>query len=411
MSRWLGQNISLILVSFVLAFFFWAIATESNDPTREGPFPASIPVETEGLGEDKMAYGIQGSRVRVELRAPESVWASLEADDLRAYIDLSEVSTGTLTLPIQVEAQASPVQLLKVTPAEATLSVEFIAEKELTVTVKSEGTPVFGYRAETPEVLPQTVRVRGPASLVEKVTQAQVTVSLDGQLSDAKTDLSPVLLDESGNLVPNVEVIPKTVTVHVPIWQSEYVRNLAVILSLVGQPSPGYRVAGVTYTPQVVTVYGRRDLVESAPAYLRTTIIKLDGMTQSLTTTVGLQMPAGLYVISQPRSVVTASLSIEVIQSGLNLEVRPVIYGLSQSMTATVEIETVALILSGPLAVMEELNIDDVQILLDVTGMLPGEYTIIPDVTVPNEVTIESIIPEAISVTIERAVSVEQPFR
>jgi len=66
MSRWLRQNISLILVSFVLAFFFWAIATESNDPTREGPFPASIPVETEGLGEDKMAYGIQGSRVRVE---------------------------------------------------------------------------------------------------------------------------------------------------------------------------------------------------------------------------------------------------------------------------------------------------------------------------------------------------------
>ena len=76
-------------------------------------------------------------------------------------------------------------------------------------------------------------------------------------------------------------------------------------------------------------------------------------MTQSLTTTVGLQMPSGLYVISHPRSVVTASLRIEVIQSGLNLEVEPVIQGLSTGMTASVEIEKVVLILSGPLAVME----------------------------------------------------------
>ena len=53
---------------------------------------------------------------------------------------------------------------------------------------------------------------------------------------------------------------------------------------------------------------------------------------------------------------------------------------------------------------------DDVQVLLDVTGLQPGEYTVIPDVTVPNEVMIESLIPEAISVTIERNVSTEPPF-
>ena len=121
-------------------------------------------------------------------------------------------------------------------------------------------------------------------------------------------------------------------------------------------------------------------------------------------------MPSGLYVISHPRSVVTASLNIEVIQSGLNLEVAPVIHGLSEAMTASVEIEQVVLILSGPLALMDGLKIDDVQVFLDVTGLAPGEYAIIPDVTVPNGVTIESLIPEAISVTIERTVSTEPPF-
>lgn len=410
MSRWLGKNIGLILISLLLALFFWAVATESGDPTQEGQFPTSIPIETVGLGDDKMAYDIESDRVRVGLKAPKSVWDSMTIDDLHAYIDLTGVATGTLTLPIQFDARVSPIQLRDMVPKETTLTVEFIAEKELTVTVKSVGTPVFGYRAEAPEILPQTVRVRGPASLVEKVTQAQVSVAVGEQLSDVQSDLTPELLDVNEEPVPNVNVIPKTVTVNVPIWQSDYVRDIAVTLAIVGQPEPGYRVAGIVYDPQVVTVYGRSDILESAPGYLRTQIINLEGMTQSLTTTVGLQMPSGLYVISKPRPVVTASLRIEVIQSGLNLEVKPEIQGLSTGMTASVDIENVVLILSGPLAVMEKVKVDDVQVLLDITGLLPGEYSIIPDVTVPNEVTIESILPEAISVTIERNVTTEPPF-
>lgn len=409
MRRWMGQNISLILLSLVFAFFFWAVATETNDPTKAG-FRMTIPLEVIGLDEEKVAYGLNAEQVRVELRAPESVWLPMKADDLRAYVDVSDVATGTLTLPIKFESRVRPVQLQRLTPEEATLNVEFIAEKTLTVTVKSSGTPVFGFRAEAPEVMPQTVRVRGPASLVEKVTQAQVSVALGERLTDVQSDLAPDLLDENENPVPNVAAIPKTVTVNVPIWQSDYVRDLPVTLSLVGQPAPGYRVAGVVYAPQVVTVYGRSDVVKSAPGFLRTQIINLTGMTQSLTTTVGLQMPSDLYVISSPRAVVTASLSIEVIQSGLNLEVAPVIHGLSPGMAAMAEIEQVVLILSGPLAVMDGLQVDDVQVLVDVTGLLPGEYTITPDVTVPSGVTIESLIPETISVTIERKVSTEPPF-
>ena len=212
MRRWLGQNISLILLSLVFSFFFWAVATETNDPTVEG-FRMSIPVEIVGLDEAKVAYGVVGDRVRVELRAPKSVWDPLQLEDLRAYIDLSKVATGTLTLPIQFEAQVKPLQLQSLTPEQTTLNVEFIAEKELTVTVKSGGTPVFGYRAETPEVLPKTVRVRGPDSWVQKVTQAQVSIAVDEQMVDVQSDLTPVLLDENENPVPHVEVIPKTVTV------------------------------------------------------------------------------------------------------------------------------------------------------------------------------------------------------
>jgi YbbR domain-containing protein len=411
MSRWLARNLGLLLLSLVLAFFFWAVATEAKDPTQEAPFISSIPIETTGLDEGMLAYEMNGSRVRVELRAPQSVWETLSADDFRAYIDLSEVTTGTLTVPIKVDVQVSPVQVLKIIPPEVTLTIEHIAEKEITVTTHLEGTPLFGFRADEPEVVPQTVRVRGPASWVAKVTQAQVTISVQGQQSDVRGDYQPVLLDENEDTIANVESIPKAVTVNAPVSPLGYVRDLAVTVAWEGQPASGYRIANLVVDPQLVKVYGRVEVVRSAPGYLLTQPVSLDALTQSLTTTVALQMPEGLSLISPPRPYVTVSLTIEAIQSGLTLAVTPTLRGLSPDMNATANVENVVLILSGPLAVMEQLQAKDVKVVLDLTNLMPGDYNIIPVVDVPKGVVIQNVIPESISVRVQQVVVMPSPFR
>ncbi|MGC9394483.1 MAG: CdaR family protein [Anaerolineae bacterium] len=401
MNHWLGRNLGLLFLSLILAFFFWAVATEAKDPTETAPFNSSIPIETAGLDEDMLAYGMNGTRVRVELRAPQSVWETLSSDDLRAYIDLSEVTTGTLNVPVEVDVQVAPVQVLKITPPEVSLIVERIAEKEITVTTRLEGTPLFGFRADEPKVVPQTVRVRGPASWVAMVTQAQVTISVEDQQSDVRGDYEPALLDENEDPVDNVESIPKAVTVNAPISPLGYVRDLAVTVAWEGQPASGYRIANLVVDPQLVKVYGRVELVRSAPGYLLTQPISLDTLTQSLTTTVALQMPEGLSLISPQRPYVTVSLTIEAIQSGLTLAVTPTLRGLSPNLDATANVESVVLVLSGPLAVMEQLQPADVEVVLDVTNLRPGDYTIIPVVEVPQGVTVQNVIPESISVRVQ----------
>lgn len=411
MSRWLGRNLGSLVLSLLLAFFFWAVATEAKDPTQDAPFGTLIPIETTGLDEGMVAYGMNGNRVRVELRAPQSVWKTLTSANLRAYIDLSNVTTGTVTVPIKVDVQVAPVQVLKITPPDVSLIVEHIAEKEITVTIRLEGTPLFGFRAEDPEVVPQTVRVRGPASWIDKVTQAQVTISVQGQQSDVRGDYQPVLLDQNEEPVANVEPIPKAVTINVPISPLGYVRDLAVTIAWEGQPAPGYRISNVVIDPQLVKVYGRIERVREVAGYLLTQPVSLDTLTQSLTTTVALQMPEGLSLISPPRPFVTVSLTIEAIQTGLTLAVTPTLRGLSPDMNATPSVETVVLILSGPLTVMEQLQAEDVEVVLDLTNLMPGDYTIIPVVEVPQGVIIQNIIPEAISVRIQQVVIMPSPFR
>jgi len=48
---------------------------------------------------------------------------------------------------------------------------------------------------------------------------------------------------------------------------------------------------------------------------------------------------------------------------------------------------------------------------LDLTKLMPGDYTIIPTVYVPKGVTIQNVIPEAVLVRIERVVAPVLPYR
>lgn len=409
MSRWIWRNFSAIGLSLVLAFFFWAVATESENPTRRDAFSMLIPVEVEGVPEGMIAYGYEGSRVRVRLVAPESVWLELRSEHIKAYVDVSDVTTGTVSLPVRVDIALNPAMVLSTSPEVVELTLERFAQKEVPVAIKITGTPVVGYKADAPVSAPQVARVQGPASMVARVVQALIIADIQGQQSDLRTDFVPVPVDENENAVTQVEVVPKTVTVSVPIWQLGYIRDLAVTVTLEGQPAPGYRVANLLVDPPVVKVVGRTDLVKAAQ-YLQTRSISLEGITQTLESRAVLQMPEGLSVIFPPTPEVTVTLTVEVIRSGLTLDVSPEIQGLSPGLAARAGIDSVVVILSGPLIAMEQVNPADVRLILDLTNLTTGDYIITPKVLVPEQVVIENIVPEAVPVTIERAVPSDDGF-
>jgi YbbR domain-containing protein len=404
MSRRILSNLGLFLVSLLLAFFFWAVATESEDPTRTDTLGSAVDIEIEGLPEDRTTYETENMSVRVTLRAPTSVWNNLGTDDVRAFIDLSETPTGTLDVPVQVELTSEPSEITEITeisPRTVQITVEKLAQKDVPVTISIQGTPAVGFAMESPEVVPQTVRIRGPQSFVQRVSKAQVVVSVSEKQGDVRSDYQPTPLDEDENPVSQVEIVPKTITVNVPIGPLGYLRDLAVTPALQGQPAPDYRVSNLVVNPPVVKVFGPPEVVRKTSGYLQTQPINLTGITRSITTPVALQMPEGLTIVDPVRPIVSVTLKIEVIRSGLTLEVTPTIRGLSESLSATVELDTIVVILNGPLSIMETLNAqEDVTLSLDLTGLDPGEYSLVPEISVPDQVVIENVIPEAVPIEI-----------
>lgn len=399
MNRRLIANLNLMLLALVLAFFFWIVATEGENPTVEQPFTSTIPVEIRGLSAGMMSYGAEGTKVRLVLRAPQSVWSALQAEDIQAFVDLANAGTGPLTAPIQVVVRRQPTRVVDVTPPEVTLTVEPIAQRELPVTIALQGTPALGYQTRTPTRAPQTVLISGPASIISQVVRLQLTVPVADQRQEIRADLQPIPLDADGNAVSYVQTLPKAVTVHVPIEQLGNFRDLAVKVALAGQPAAGYRLTGVEVEPPIVTVFMRQEMTQSAPGYLETQPIPLTDARQDFTTTSSLQVPDGLSVLIS--SQVRVSVHLEALQSGMTLDLRPVVIGLNSELTATVAPETVSVILSGPLPLLSQLDPRTLQMLLDLTGLPVGEHTVAPQIIAPDQIRIDSVMPQSVTVKIE----------
>ncbi|MBN1877544.1 MAG: hypothetical protein JXA33_25200 [Anaerolineae bacterium] len=402
MGRRLGQQVSLFSLSLLLAFFFWTVAIEAEDPTVVDTYATAIPVEVHNLPKDVVIVaGMDAALARVKLRTPQSVWDTLRSEAINVYVDLTGAVSGTVTVPVFLDIARDPVQIVEIIPPELTFRIESLVKKQIPVVAKLQGTAAAGYRVDVPIVIPESVSVEGPASLVNRVTEAQVTVPLQGRFSDVASDFNLKVVDAKENAVTGVEVVPKTVTVNVPVSSLGYFRDVPVSVVLNDRPAPGYRLVNLEVTPQLAKVVGVSSAVQSV-RYLQTIPVSLSGLTRSLTTTLALQIPGNISVLYPPTSFVTVSVMIEAIRNSVTLELEPQIQGLGEGLTVSVEMKTVFALVSGPLSVTQQLTATNASLVLDLTGLNVGDYTIKPLVTVPSEVVLENVIPELIPVNIKR---------
>lgn len=391
-----GEMLSLALLSLLLAFFFWVVATEAQDPMIERTYSSPLPVEIRNQPEGMVTYGMENAQVRLILRAPESLWSILQGQmgDIQPYVDLSGIESGTVTLPVQVEVRRRPVQVVKVSPAELTLTLEPVAQRDVPVEVRLEGSPALGFVTRSPVYAPSSVTIEGPQSFVSKTTQALIEVSVEEARETIRLNQQAVPVDEIGDSVERVDVIPRTVTVEVPVEQLGNIRDLAVHVVLAGQPAPGYRVGEIKREPPSVAVSGRRDVVKEMPGYLNTKPIELNEASESFTATVGFQTPEGLSVLTTPQVLVT--VNIEPLESTLTVQLAPEIRNLRQGLTVTIEPETVQVIVKGPFARIAQLDATQVNAELNLLGLDAGRHTVPLEVRLPDEsLRVEGILPQS----------------
>jgi YbbR domain-containing protein len=397
--RWALSNVPLLILALVLASLAWVVALEEEDPTRQDLYSQAIPVVALGQAEGTVIVGGFDVHVQVTIRAPQSVWDTLETGDFTATVDLTGLEAGGHQVPILVTLNKQPSQVMFIEPQYVTLELEPQMERSVSVQVQIAGEPAIGYLRQTMIVNPRMVTASGPGPYVDRVVRAAAGVSVQDAIADVEEELQLQPVDSAGQIVPHVTLLPATVRVRIPIELSGYYRPLAVKVALEGQVAPGYRITNISVEPPAVTVYGTPEVIAALPGFVETQPISLEGAQEDVIRQPALNIPSDVTLVPGQQQV-EVKVSIEPIQSSLTMEIAPESQGLEPSLVANVSPETIEVILGGPLPVLETLQAGDVRVLLNLLGLTPGTYQIEPQVLSPTGLTVLSINPATVQVEI-----------
>jgi YbbR domain-containing protein len=235
--------------------------------------------------------------------------------------------------------------------------------------------------------------------LVDQVDAAVVEVALPGVRSTVERQQPVSLRNSAGEALTGIEdVSPRTVEVAVEIARRPGYRDFSVRVPYTGAPARGYQIASIAVDPSLVTLRGSPEAFDRLPGYVETLPIDLEGATEDIRARLALNLPEPLSVIGLQN--IAVQIEISPIMGSRDLRLEPVVRGLDLGLTRTVPIETADLVVSGPLPVLDTLDGGSIQVILDLSGLEAGVHSVPLQAVVPEGVTVVSLLPAAVEITL-----------
>ncbi len=398
--RWLFRNLTALLLSLALAVTIWVVAVNESDPFEERVFPDTIPVVIQNLPENMMILGNQRPRVNVQIRAPHSVWTSLTASQIHVTADLTQATSGTLTLPLIATTDQRDARITGLTPSSIQLSLEQIVSRQLPIQLDVTGDLATGYQEGDTSLSTATVTFSGPASSAQEVSELVARVDVTGAKQDITKVVDLLPLNADGQVVAGVDLTPKSVTVNIPIKQLGGYRDVAVKAVITGQVAQGFRITNITVSPPVVTLFSANpNVVAGLPGFVETEPISIANANNDIEVRVTPKLPSG---VSLPDvQTVLVHISVASIENSITRQRTLEVEGLGPGLGAAASPSTVDVILAGPLPTLDSLTPESVRVVLNLLNLPAGLHQIKPDVIVlPQGVTVQTVLPETIEVLI-----------
>lgn len=386
-----------LVASIGLAVILWAWVTTLRDPETSRVF-ANVLIAHENLAESLVVVnGDTDAQIRVT--GPETVIGSVQATELQASLDLSEVTApGTYTVPIEVDAP-DDVWRAEAQPSMIGITIEEAVEQEIDVEVQFQDLDESSLRSVNVEPETEQVVVHGATSAVGRIERVILPLETSGGSRTYRTTLVPEAIDANGEVVAEVTIVPSTITATVSV--AERGKSVAVLVSTEGSAAPGFEVLDRTANPTSVIVDGPAQLLDQLIA-VSAEPIDITGASSSVSSTVGIvDLPEGVQVI-QPQSgqvdvlVQVGQRGVRQALTGLTVNVANVPPGLE----ATVNPAEMTIEVTAPEEVLSTLTVESFQIVVDASGLDAGVYQVEPMVIVPAQVQWISTDPNSIELSL-----------
>jgi len=396
-------DIGRFALSLALAIILWVWVTERQDPFREQRY-TNLTIQTSGLDDD-LVITTTLPTAEVTLRGAQSDLRAISSAAVVVSLDTSSIDgPGDYRVPVRV-ADLSGVTSRAVVPNEVQITVERRVSKifplEVVTDDSSEGDDSRQIGVVTPEV--SQVTVNGPESIVSRVANVILPVSLTNESSTFTATFTPVAVDANGQPINDVEILPGTVSAEVEVeTRGKYV---TVVPRIIGVPAEGYSIQARAAYPDTILVDGPQELLDDL-LFVDAEPVDVTGATESISRQVGIaNLPEGLTIVEPESGLVEVRVAIEdVVGSATpfsSVTVTPI--NVSEGLVATVSPSTVTVSIDAPRAVLQTMTASDVRVRVDLSGLGPGTYVLQPEVTLPQQASWLGNTPSTVVVTITEA--------
>ena len=272
------HNLPVKIVALLAACILWAFVMNDQNPAMESGFSVPLTV-LNPPGESRITQDAE--TVKIKLRAPRSIFAVISSDEIKAFVDLAGLEPGTHPMHVQTVIPQG-VEVLSVTPDLVKFTIDPIVQKRMGVRIVRSGEAPAGWT------------VAG----IDPETRTVTVVVSNATAGDADIEVSLQAVDEDGDVVESVRIVPKVISARVRYARSLARKVVDVKPTVEGTVAPGYTISEIRVEPARVELAGTGAALDAVTT-LSTEPISAADLTESTSRMVSLVLPEGVTVTNK----------------------------------------------------------------------------------------------------------------
>jgi YbbR domain-containing protein len=207
------RNFGLKLLSVMLAVIGWAYFRFGSNPVIAARFDQqiSVPIVAANLPQGYIAHFTD--KEAVVTVATKRGEPPVKPDEIKAVLDLANRGAGIYNVPVQLVAPNIVVQSLS--PASVSLTIEKIDQQNYPVSLHYVGQEANSIVVRDSRIMPVSVTVQGPTSLLTEIAAVRVDVPLPNAPKTFDEMVRPIAVNSLGQEILGVDVAPDLTRVQV----------------------------------------------------------------------------------------------------------------------------------------------------------------------------------------------------
>jgi len=380
-----------MLLSVVIAFALWAYVITFVSSEREGTF-YDIPVSYQGeaLLEERnlMIVSEQKPEVTLTLYGSRRELGKLNNTNITILADLSKIGepgihnlSYNVFYPGDIPGNAFTVQSQY--PSMVKIEVERRVTKDVPVNVVYEGSVHKDYIADKEKIELDNpfVRITGPASSIDQITQAVIQVDLTDKSESFIESYRFTLCDEKGDPVDAKMVETNIAEVSLTLYIKR-VKEIKLVVTVEAGGGATKNTSDITIEPETIKVAGNETALEDIDE-INLGTINLGELTKDSELTFPIVLPTGLEdlsgkteakVLVEFPDLMTVSIPITEF-TALNVPEDLELEFITQELTVTVR---------GPKTVVQKLKAEHITVTVDFANAKAGNHTVKATIVIAN---------------------------